>query len=48
MPPMSDPNAALSTERVMAASPQAVFAAFARPDLLAQWWGPNGFTSTFE
>jgi uncharacterized protein YndB with AHSA1/START domain len=40
--------AALSTERVLSASPQRVFAAFARPDLLAQWWGPSGFTSTFE
>ncbi|MDP1860173.1 MAG: SRPBCC domain-containing protein [Gemmatimonadaceae bacterium] len=48
MPPTHNPSAALSTERVLAASPQAVFAAFARPDLLAQWWGPSGFTSTFE
>lgn len=40
--------AALSTERILTASPSRVFAAFARPDLLAQWWGPHGFTSTFE
>ena len=25
-----------------------VFDAFARPELLARWWGPNGFTNTFE
>ena len=25
-----------------------VFAAFADPSLLAQWWGPEGFTNAFE
>ena len=25
-----------------------VFAAFGEPDLLAQWWGPEGFTNAFE
>lgn len=25
-----------------------MFAAFARPDRLATWWGPKGFTNTFE
>jgi uncharacterized protein YndB with AHSA1/START domain len=29
-------------------SPQAVFEAFSRPDVLARWWGPDGFTNTFE
>src|SRR5262245_2414953 len=28
--------------------PQRVFEAFAKPDLLARWWGPDGFTNTFE
>lgn len=41
-------DSAVSTERVLAASPAQVFAAFARPDLLAEWWGPSGFTNTFE
>jgi uncharacterized protein YndB with AHSA1/START domain len=36
------------TERRIAASPQEVFAAFARAERLAQWWGPNGFRNTFE
>ena len=27
---------------------EVVFEAFARPDLLARWWGPDGFTNTFE
>lgn len=26
----------------------AVYDAFASPDLLARWWGPDGFTNTFE
>src|SRR5580704_3554206 len=41
-------NAALSTERVLSVNPRKVFAAFEQPDRLAQWWGPNGFTNTFE
>ena len=43
-----DPNAAVRTERILSAPPRRVFAAFERPDQLARWWGPNGFTSTFE
>ena len=39
---------ALGTERILAAAPAAVFAAFERPDLLARWWGPAGFTNTFQ
>ncbi|MBI1289785.1 polyketide cyclase [bacterium] len=48
---MSDVNlesAVAHNERVLAVSPAAVFAAFERPELLAQWWGPNGFRNTFE
>jgi uncharacterized protein YndB with AHSA1/START domain len=41
-------NAALSTERVLSANPRKVFAAFEQPECLARWWGPNGFTNTFE
>lgn len=44
----SNLNAVVSTERVLSASPQMVFAAFAQPERLAQWWGPSGFTNTFE
>lgn len=43
-----DPNAVVSTERVLSVCPPDVFAAFEQPDRLAQWWGPNGFTNTFE
>jgi uncharacterized protein YndB with AHSA1/START domain len=42
-----DPNA-VSTERTLPASPREVFAAFEQPDRLARWWGPAGFTNTFE
>lgn len=42
------PNAAVRTERVFSASPREIFAAFEQPDRLARWWGPAGFTNTFE
>jgi len=44
----TNPDAVLSTERVLSASPQQVFAAFENPSRLAMWWGPSGFTNTFE
>ena len=34
--------------RLIDAPPEAVFACFADPTALAHWWGPAGFTSTFE
>ncbi|WZO98590.1 SRPBCC family protein [Isosphaeraceae bacterium EP7] len=37
-----------STKRALHATPSAVFAAFQDPDRLARWWGPDGFTNTFE
>jgi len=45
--PSDNPNA-LSTERLFSATPRDIFAAFEQPDRLARWWGPNGFTNTFE
>jgi uncharacterized protein YndB with AHSA1/START domain len=41
-------TAVVSTERVLPANPRTVFAAFEQPDQLARWWGPKGFTNTFE
>mgnify|MGYP002143836928 FL=1 len=35
-------------ERTLPFSPQAVYKAFAAADLLATWWGPEGFTNEFE
>ena len=34
--------------RLIDAPREQVFAAIADPARLARWWGPNGFTSTFE
>jgi uncharacterized protein YndB with AHSA1/START domain len=36
------------TTRTIAASPSSVFAAFQNPARLARWWGPAGFTNTFD
>lgn len=36
------------TSRAFLASPEAVFAAFASPERLARWWGPDGFSNTFD
>jgi uncharacterized protein YndB with AHSA1/START domain len=41
-------GAVFRSHRVVPYQPQPVFAAFQRPELLAQWWGPTGFTNTFE
>ena len=38
----------LQTSRVLDASRERVFGAISDPKQLAQWWGPNGFTNTFE
>ncbi len=46
---MSDCNihtATIHNERVLSASPRLIFTAFERPELLAKWWGPAGFTNT--
>jgi uncharacterized protein YndB with AHSA1/START domain len=44
----NNPDSSISTERLLHASPREVFAAFERPNVLARWWGPKGFTNTFE
>jgi uncharacterized protein YndB with AHSA1/START domain len=36
------------TARTLHHSPEAVYNAFASPELLAAWWGPEGFSNTFE
>jgi hypothetical protein len=36
------------TERTLPFSPQAVYNAFASADVLASWWGPEGFINEFE
>lgn len=36
------------TQRTLSASAEQLFNAFRDPALLAQWWGPKGFTNTFD
>lgn len=38
----------LTTSRLIDAPCERVFQAFSDPTQLAQWWGPKGFTNTFE
>lgn len=38
----------LVTTRVLNASPALVYKAWTKPEHLAQWWGPSGFTNTFH
>lgn len=47
---MSDAGAdtVFETRRVLPHPREDVFAAFANPNVLARWWGPSGFTTTFE
>ena len=54
-PPSAGPDAGAVPEdaifrasRVLAHGPGAVYAAFEQPAHLAAWWGPEGFTNTFE
>ena len=36
------------SSRLLDAPRAAVFAAFADPEMLAEWWGPEGFTNHFD
>jgi len=42
------PERTVANARVIAASPEQVYAAFVSPDRLARWWGPKGFRNTFQ
>jgi uncharacterized protein YndB with AHSA1/START domain len=41
-------GAALVTTRTVAAAPARILAAFTDAARLARWWGPAGFTNTFQ
>jgi len=48
-PPITAPDEhEIANSRVLAASREKIFAAFADPVVLARWWGPQGFTSEFH
>jgi uncharacterized protein YndB with AHSA1/START domain len=36
------------TERTLSFTPETVYSAFVMADVLASWWGPEGFTNEFE
>ena len=38
----------MRTTRTLEYSPKQIFEAFASADLLSLWWGPEGFSNTFE
>ena len=44
----TNPERALTTARTIDAARERVFGAFADAEKLARWWGPKGFTNTFE
>ena len=43
--PVNDVPSELHMKRVFAAPRQMVFDAWTKPEVVAQWWGPNGFTT---
>lgn len=45
---MRPPDTLFLSARTLPASPDAVYAAFEQPALLAAWWGPDGFSNHFE
>lgn len=42
------PDREIVSTRVLDAPRELVFRAFSDPDLLARWWGPEGFTNNFQ
>lgn len=38
----------LSTQRVLPFAAETIYGAFATPEVLASWWGPDGFSNTFD
>ncbi len=46
--PLPNPDQEIVTVRVLDFPKKIVFAAWSNPDLLKDWWGPNGFSNTFE
>jgi uncharacterized protein YndB with AHSA1/START domain len=45
---MEEPMTTFSTSREIPATVEQVFAAIGDPERLSRWWGPAGFTNTFQ
>ena len=48
---MTNPDSASTvfrTQRVLPVAPSVVYQAFSDPARLARWWGPTGFTNSFQ
>lgn len=43
-----NPDFIIQSERTLKFPQNLVFSAWANPDILKKWWGPKGFTNTFE
>jgi len=43
-----EPMTTFRTSREIPAAVEQVFAAISHPELLSRWWGPAGFTNTFQ
>lgn len=48
MPSTAQPPQVFYTQREFNFTAEEIFAAFAAAERLAAWWGPSGFTNTFE
>ena len=44
----TSPDAEIISQRLLHFSKKQVFEAFENPNHLMKWWGPNGFTNTFN
>lgn len=46
--PTLDQDCVITNERLLNYSREAIFSAWSNPEMLKKWWGPKGFTNTFE
>lgn len=44
----STPECEIVTTRIFSTTPEVLFTAWSNPEHLKKWWGPKGFTNTFN